>query len=228
MLWIILSIRNLFIYLFFYYLCVCRSCSFQLRHKISPTLLKSTLWFERFPDSYHTCKLHFVPQLAFKVVVMSQDHAQKRAPQEWVQKTSYMHCIINSSSLRYSKQLSTYCLNSLSDEMQNNFFLAAMLLPCSATMHMNTPKLPTQEMGACASECSIRCLQPITLAFYFRQINLHINKHKSGDHLYRLSSWTNHVSIINVCSSGIILNPVQKSHRLFAEGTRAMLSSVLA
>lgn len=32
--------------------------------------------------------------------------------------------------------------------MQNYFFLAAMLLPCSAMMHMNTPKFPTQEMGA--------------------------------------------------------------------------------
>lgn len=31
-----------------------------------------------------------------------------------------------------------------------------------------------------------------------------------------------------MCSSAIILNPVKKSHRLFAEGTRAMPSSVFA
>lgn len=97
------------------------------------------------------------------------------------------------------------------------------------------PKVPNSGNGSIrgASECSIRCLvvvtvKPITLAFYFRQINLRFNDHKSGVHLLRLSSWTKHVSIINVCSTAIILNPVKKSHRLFAEGTRAMLSSVLA
>ena len=73
------------------------------------------------------------------------------------------------------------------------------------------------------------CLLP-TLAFL--RFNLPLKNHKSGIHLWRLYIYLNTVSQTCVCHRAFFCQyskiQLKISHRLFVEGTRAMLSSWLA
>ena len=64
--------------------------------------------------------------------------------------TQLLCCFFCSSlSLKYWKQLSACCLNILNDKLQNNFSLAAMLLPHFDHMHLGRSIFQSREMGSC-------------------------------------------------------------------------------
>lgn len=58
----------------------------------------------------------------------------------------------------------------------------------------------------------------LTLAFYFKRLNLRFKNHKIGVHSWRLTRWTKNLSIINLIIFGIY-SKSKNPHRLFVEGT---------
>lgn len=68
------------------------------------------------------------------------DVGMRHLPKSCIVKLLYRF-LCTSLSLKSWKQLSTCCLNALSDETRNNVFLASMLRPHPNTKHMNAPKL---------------------------------------------------------------------------------------